>query len=505
MWLIKHMKLKIRIAASLNIALLFALSPGYGGARDACAQSSRQNPIALTTNQIDGQEEPRGQSQFYAFDAGPGDVTATLDGMTDFYSSNMRITMLDETGRELAVLPMTATGLGSKQSVKMHLSRRQPIVMQVNVGLAVGVHLKYHITLTGPTFPPGENALASATPPQSSPPTAPASVAPIKTQINIIGTPAPIDGTPVPNDGTPIPIDGPVASALPESKSVADKRVNPDAQQQAAMNAPVEDKWALVIGVSKFQKPGVDLRYSSKDARDLRNYLVEEGNFAPDHVKLLVDEEATKERVLAELGDKWLPRVARPNDLVLIFISSHGSPSNMDVGGLNYLVMHNTDPDSLFATGLPLQELASAIKQRVHSNRVVMIIDACHSGAANTAKGLTRVGNVDTDTLLQGTGQLVICSSEPTQVSWESKRYQNGVFTHQLINALRAQKNKGTLSQVFDQMRESVESEVLADRSELQTPVLKSKWLGNDLIISVPPSKPRPLPADMKRTAVQTK
>jgi hypothetical protein len=47
-------------------------------------------------------------------------------------------------------------------------------------------------------------------------------------------------------------------------------------------------------------------------------------------------------------------------------------------------------------------------------------------------------------------------------------------------------------------LKESVQTEVLQDRSELQTAVLKSKWKGNDLIISAPPTKPRQLPAEFK-------
>src|SRR3990167_6667139 len=92
-------------------------------------------------------------------------------------------------------------------------------------------------------------------------------------------------------------------------------------------DTPVADKWALIIGISKFKDPTINLKYPAKDARDLYNFLVSEGNFAPDHVKLLLNEQATRGKILSELGDKWLPRVANPNDLVLIYISSHGSPS----------------------------------------------------------------------------------------------------------------------------------------------------------------------------------
>jgi hypothetical protein len=85
---------------------------------------------------------------------------------------------------------------------------------------------------------------------------------------------------------------------------------------------------------------------------------------------------------------------------------------------------------------------------------------------------------------------LVICSSEPSQVSWESKRYENGVFTHNLIQALRSKGGNITLGDAFAQMKNSVVSEVLKDRGELQSPVMKTHWKGNDLILSAPPSRP---------------
>ncbi len=153
--------------------------------------------------------------------------------------------------------------------------------------------------------------------------------------------------------------------------------------------------------------------------------------------------------------------------------------------------MYDTKPDSLYATGLPIQDLAATIRQRVHADRVVLIIDACHSGSAETGKGITRTGNVDSAALSQGSGQLVICSSKPNEISWESKRYQNGVFTHQLIEALRKNSGRAKLGSVFSQLKESVIAEVLSDRKELQTPILKSKWSGDELILSAPPTRAR--------------
>lgn len=253
---------------------------------------------------------------------------------------------------------------------------------------------------------------------------------------------------------------------------------------------PVPDKWALVVGISQFQDASMNLQYPAKDASDFYNYLINEAHFAKDHVRLLLNEKATRENVLSQVGDRWLPRVVAPDDLVVIYISSHGSPSSMDVVGANYIVAHNTDREQLYATGIPMNEFAQMIQQRVHTDRVVLILDACHSGAAKTAaKGLIRQNNFNADQIPIGAGQLVICSSAPEQVSWESKRYPNGVFTHHLIDSLR--KNP-KLSDSYNYLKNQVQTEVLADRGELQVPALKSKWTGSDLVIATVPSRPRP-------------
>ncbi|MBI4534029.1 MAG: caspase family protein [Candidatus Melainabacteria bacterium] len=263
------------------------------------------------------------------------------------------------------------------------------------------------------------------------------------------------------------------------------------------VNRPVKDKWALVVGISKFADPALNLKYPAKDAQDFYNYLIGEACFQPDHVKLLLNEEATRTRVLSVLGGKWLPRAAHPDDLVLIYLSTHGSPASLDVGGVNYLIAYDSDIDNLYATGIPMQDLARMIKGRVHSDRVVVILDACHSGAASPdTKGVYVSGNINAEEVVQGTGQLVISSSEPNQVSWESKEESNSVFTRHLIAGLRSHGQTTKLAEAFNFMKDKVQDEVLRQRGVLQTPVLKSKWEGDELILALSPVSPRPSPKD---------
>ena len=259
------------------------------------------------------------------------------------------------------------------------------------------------------------------------------------------------------------------------------------------ISTPVKDKWALVIGISEFKNNSLNLKYAAKDAGDFKDFLISKCHFAPDHVKLLTNQSASRNKILDLIGDSWLPRVVLPEDLVVIFISSHGSPSEMDVCGVNYVVAHDTNPDKLFTTGIPIQQLANTIKDRVHSDRVLVILDACHSGGAGEGgKGIQRTANVDAEQVAQGTGQMVICSSSKTQASWESKKYPNGVFTHTLIEALQKNGEKTNLIDAFASLKDGVQSQVAAERGVMQTPVLEmSKWKGKDILLACVPASPR--------------
>lgn len=275
------------------------------------------------------------------------------------------------------------------------------------------------------------------------------------------------------------------------------------AEVAASPNRPIRDKWALVVGISDFQNPKLNLRYSSKDATDFANYLTRNAGFAPDHVKILLNKDATQRRILSELGNKWLPHVANPDDLVVIFLSTHGSGSEMDIGGQNYLLAYDTDIDDLYTSAIPMQRLAHDIRSRVHCDRVIIFLDACHSGATESGgKGLIRTG-VDAAELSAGSGQLVIASSKEDQISWESKKLANGVFTAVLLDTLKKQGASTTLGQMFDNLKDDVQDTVLRERGTLQTPVMKSEWNGNDVLIASKPSSPRPGFDDGKVSAAE--
>src|SRR5690349_13765531 len=55
------------------------------------------------------------------------------------------------------------------------------------------------------------------------------------------------------------------------------------------------DRWALLVGISKYAQKDLELKHAADDARALRRTLLEPtaGAFPPDHILELVDEQAT--------------------------------------------------------------------------------------------------------------------------------------------------------------------------------------------------------------------
>ena len=284
--------------------------------------------------------------------------------------------------------------------------------------------------------------------------------------------------------------------------SSTETRVMKAIDDAATSRRPIKDKWAVVIGVDTFKDSKIPkLRFPAKDAEDFAKFLVEKANFAPDHVLLLLNSNATRNNIVSAIAGNWLPMRVLPDDLVVIYASTHGSPSELDKGGENFLVAYDTDQDDLFATGVLLQDLAPTIFRRTNCDRVVLLLDACNSGAAEVGgKGLYRTTNFDVNSIA-GKGQIVISSSGAAERSWESKRYQNGVFTRNLIEVLaKEQQEKSDIQSAFDSLKDKVQSEVKFDRQAFQTPVMHSKWEGEPLRISAKPVAPRTIPEDTSLT-----
>ena len=258
---------------------------------------------------------------------------------------------------------------------------------------------------------------------------------------------------------------------------------------QSMDSAGPRQKWALLIGISKFADARVPrLAYASKDAQDLAAVLQDPqvGRFQPDHVHTLLNADATTRKIKAELN--WLARNAQADDLVVIFVATHGSPREFDSRDVNYIVTSDTEikpQDELFATALGMVELTQVVRSRILALRTVILLDTCHSGAATQAAGVVEssVSASTLDAIRQGIGRAIITSSTAGENSYENDEAQNGYFTFYLLKALRETKGLAPLQKLYGYVHDQVSSSVEAKYKLHQNPALSQSEGKAEIVI----------------------
>lgn len=206
--------------------------------------------------------------------------------------------------------------------------------------------------------------------------------------------------------------------------------------------------WAVVIGVSNYKnlEPDAQLRFAHRDAEELAAFFSspQGGGFPSTQIKVLLNEQATIASVRTALGT-WLPRSAEPNDVVYIFFAGHGI---VEQSGDGYLLAHDSDPQNLYATALPISELDRIVAERLKSRVTVLFADACHSGKIGmTSRGteeevlisryLDEVGKT-------GAGTFKLLASRADERSYEDKRWGggHGVFTYYLLEGMKGKADR---------------------------------------------------------------
>ena len=243
----------------------------------------------------------------------------------------------------------------------------------------------------------------------------------------------------------------PDGAARQEVRTVILERAKPaaPAAPPAPPPPPPSTQWAVIIGVGGYESSAVPrLRYSVADADAVYQTLIGAG-FKKENILLMTDKterKPTLRNIKWALGT-FLARSAHKDDLVMIYFAGHGA-SEVDQRGIErdglskYLVPVDADPDDLYSTALPMDEMQNVLA-RIEAERVTVFLDACYSGAAGGrtfASTKTRTVNVDDiflDRLTRSKGRAIVTASRPSELSIELAELGHGIFTYYLVRGLQ--------------------------------------------------------------------
>lgn len=259
--------------------------------------------------------------------------------------------------------------------------------------------------------------------------------------------------------------------------------------RSGAAPGPVRNRFGLVVGVGRYQYKIRPLEFAERDASSFYLFLTDpnRGRFSRDGVTYLVNENATRANITAALDR--IRTAASEDDLVVIYVSSHGSPP--DKNGVVNIATYDTEPsprDRVWYTSLTQQAIGEFVNG-LRAQRLVIILDTCFSNGAykdvpgflppggkslgaddNEGYGMSkasgqralgakdlvledrpapggsaksvRIGSTD-----DAWGRVLIGASGANEQSWESDQLNNSIFTYYFIDGLN--RSQGSVQNAF--------------------------------------------------------
>ncbi|MDX1548575.1 MAG: caspase family protein, partial [Rhodothermales bacterium] len=162
---------------------------------------------------------------------------------------------------------------------------------------------------------------------------------------------------------------------------------------------------ALLVGINTY--PNLtrfsQLKGAANDVARMHTLLTTRYAFPPENVRVLLDEAATREGILAAFREHLVAN-ARAGDIVVFHFSGHGSrlpdaPGGDETDGIDETLVP-TDSDRHGARDIRDDDLEALLAELDPDARITLIFDSCHSGTATRDLEGGRPRSVDRDSLL---------------------------------------------------------------------------------------------------------
>jgi hypothetical protein len=295
---------------------------------------------------------------------------------------------------------------------------------------------------------------------------------------------------------------------------------------------PIRARHALVVGVGSFEhgqsaanpRGIAPLQFAVRDATSFYQFLADpkRGGFPAANIFFLADRNATLANITRAL--EQIRNRAEADDLVAVYLSSHGTPPDK-FGGV-FVVAYDTrvqPRESVWQTAVS-EALLRDFVERLRARRLVMILDTCYSnGAYRGVPGFLPPGGKSLgagddegygisagygkrllgakDIVAEapappastaggagapdGWGTVLIGASGAGERSWESDQLHNSIFTYYYLEGLN--RSGGSVQQAFYHAKPLVSRRVKQEKGRDidQTPQVMATSPNWDMRLSV--------------------
>jgi hypothetical protein len=216
----------------------------------------------------------------------------------------------------------------------------------------------------------------------------------------------------------------------------------------------IENAHSMVVGIANY--PNVNRLPDAvlNDAKSIHSLLIDPQRcgYKEENSTLLLDDDATKKRLLSELVR--LAKRCDQDSTALIYVSSHGGRIGAGAHRGEYLLPFDADPSSeqsLFDTSISGDAFIEALG-KIQAGRLIVFLDCCHAGGIGHVKGEGDPSDRLVDAQLPalekglsesyyqalkaGKGRAVYSAARAEELSWILGTEKNSLFTKHILAGL---------------------------------------------------------------------
>ena len=189
--------------------------------------------------------------------------------------------------------------------------------------------------------------------------------------------------------------------------------------------------YVLAVGADDYAPAYPDLEFAVVDAQAVADEFMrqEGGMYTRVYATTLIDGDATRDNIFAALREFG---EMKPQDVLLLFFSGHGVRDRGRSGRIRYYYLPaGVTPATLASRAMAWEDFTGEIR-RLNAGRVILLLDACHSGDVSSGASNEKVA-----ASLAGDVGIVFTSSSGNEFSYEDRSWGHGAFTRALLDGLR--------------------------------------------------------------------
>jgi TonB family protein len=246
----------------------------------------------------------------------------------------------------------------------------------------------------------------------------------------------------------------------------------------------VRDKWALTVGVSRYQDSSIKrLKVARNNALWLAAVLKEPmvGRFPSEHVASVVGRAATKSAIEDAILNSALVKKALPSDLILIYICGRVLP--LVAEGDLCLCTYDTLASEADRSGVKLVETLANLHKRTQCAQMLCILDCIPVAKEDFANGAA----VSLEELSRKTGVSILSANRFRE---EPAAYASSMFspfTLYLTDGLRTSSGSLTLPMLVSYIQDNQQKQYPQLVQEVSFVPSEANPRAQEMVIGLPP------------------